>query len=115
MRGREMQRGEMVDQHAARLLGKRIGQIVRAQAGLDDVANLYADGCRWQLLDPPPGPTVDDLVAAYADVPGSSGYTLTKNAFNNVTFTAVNTTRLRLVLTGTGTASVGLLEVRAFG
>ncbi len=53
--------------------------------------------------------------SAYVDVPGSSGYTLTKNAFNNVTFTAVNTTRLRLVLTGTGTASVGLLEVRAFG
>ena len=38
-----------------------------------DVANVYVDGCRWQLLDPPPGPTVDDLVAAYADVPGSGG------------------------------------------
>ncbi|GAA0403730.1 hypothetical protein Acor_32960 [Acrocarpospora corrugata] len=52
---------------------------------------------------------------AYVDVPGASGYPLTKNAFNNVTFTATSTTRLRVVLTGNGTSSVGLLEVRAFG
>jgi len=29
-----------------------------------DVGNIYADPCRWGLLDPPVGPTVDDLVAA---------------------------------------------------
>ena len=33
-----------------------------------DVGNIYTDGCRWALVDPPPGPTVDDLVAAYAAV-----------------------------------------------
>ncbi|GAA0971507.1 hypothetical protein GCM10009555_022620 [Acrocarpospora macrocephala] len=51
---------------------------------------------------------------AYVDVPGASGYTLTKNAFNNVTFTATSTTRLRVLLTGNGSNSVGLLEVRAY-
>lgn len=35
-----------------------------------DVWNLYADGCRWRLMDPPVGPSVDDLVAAYATLPG---------------------------------------------
>jgi hypothetical protein len=35
------------------------------------------------------------------------------NAFNRVAFTGVNTTRLRVVLQS-GSASVGLLEVRAF-
>ena len=46
--------------------------------GLDfcDVANIYIDGCQWKLADPPPGPTVDDLVAAYAQLPGGSGATL---------------------------------------
>jgi hypothetical protein len=34
-----------------------------------DVANIYADGCQWVLVDPPPGPTVDDLVTAYEKVP----------------------------------------------
>lgn len=38
-----------------------------------DVANVYADGCRWRPVDPPPGPTVDDLVSAYANLPGSTG------------------------------------------
>jgi hypothetical protein len=38
-----------------------------------DVANVYTDGCRWELVDPPPGPTVDDLVAAFAKVPGFRG------------------------------------------
>ncbi len=34
--------------------------------------NLYADPCAIDLgmLDPPPGPSVDDLVAAYAALPG---------------------------------------------
>jgi hypothetical protein len=52
--------------------------------------------------------------SAYVDVPGASAYTLTKNAYNTITFPAVSTTRLRVQLTGTGTASVGLLEVKAF-
>jgi hypothetical protein len=34
-----------------------------------DVGNIYADGCRWELVEPPPGPTVDDLVSAYAKLP----------------------------------------------
>ena len=38
-----------------------------------DVAGIYADGCQWVLLQPPVGPTVDDLVAAFARVPGFGG------------------------------------------
>jgi len=38
-----------------------------------DVANIYTDGCQWRLVDPPVGPTVDDLVAAHANVPGIQG------------------------------------------
>ena len=34
------------------------------------VSNLYADPCQWVLVDPPVGPTVDDLVSALANVPG---------------------------------------------
>jgi predicted lipoprotein with Yx(FWY)xxD motif len=35
------------------------------------VSNIYSDGCRWPetLLDPPVGPTVDDLVTAWANIP----------------------------------------------
>ena len=33
------------------------------------IANIYADACQWVLLDPPVGPTVDDLVAAWANLP----------------------------------------------
>ena len=36
---------------------------------LDRVANIFSDPCQWVEVDPPPGPTVDDLVAAFADVP----------------------------------------------
>ena len=35
----------------------------------DGIANIYADACQWVLLDPPVGPTVDDLVAAWANLP----------------------------------------------
>jgi len=38
-----------------------------------NVTNIYLDGCQWRLVDPAPGPTVDDLVAAYANVPGFGG------------------------------------------
>ena len=38
-----------------------------------DVLNIYADGCLWKLVDPQPGPSVDDLVSAYAALPGFKG------------------------------------------
>ncbi|MBG0814596.1 DUF6055 domain-containing protein [Planomonospora sp. ID82291] len=50
----------------------------------------------------------------YANVSGASGYGIKAGAYNAVTFKAVTTTRLRIVLKS-GQASVGLLEVRAFG
>ncbi|KXK61578.1 hypothetical protein AWW66_13005 [Micromonospora rosaria] len=49
----------------------------------------------------------------YADVPGASGYPTALDRYNEVTFPAVATTRLRIALTS-GTASVGLLEAQAF-
>ncbi|MEV0136131.1 hypothetical protein AB0H83_47805 [Dactylosporangium sp. NPDC050688] len=52
--------------------------------------------------------------SAYADVPGASGYPVTANAYITVTFTALTTTRLRVLLQSNGTNSVGLLEVKAF-
>ncbi|UUU36790.1 discoidin domain-containing protein [Streptomyces sp. CA-210063] len=53
--------------------------------------------------------------SAYVDVPGASGYPLAKNQYNTVTFTATNTTRLRVQLTSNGTNSVGLLEAKVYG
>ncbi|MET7426200.1 hypothetical protein [Dactylosporangium sp. NPDC005555] len=50
--------------------------------------------------------------SAYADVPGT--YPVAANTYNTVTFTAVSTTRLRVVLQSNGTNSVGLLEVKAY-
>ena len=35
-----------------------------------DVGDVYADGCQWTELDPPLGPTVDDLATLWADLPG---------------------------------------------
>ena len=35
----------------------------------EDLANIYADGCQRTLVDPPVGPTVDDFVAAWANLP----------------------------------------------
>ena len=52
--------------------------------------------------------------SAYVAVPGASGYPLAAHQYNTVTFTSVSTTRLRVVLQSTGTASLGLLEVKAF-
>jgi basic membrane lipoprotein Med (substrate-binding protein (PBP1-ABC) superfamily) len=34
-----------------------------------DVGDIYADPCQWVLVDPPVGPTVDDLVSAWANIP----------------------------------------------
>ncbi len=53
--------------------------------------------------------------SAYVDVPGAGAYPLAKNQYNPVSFTATSTTRLRVLLTGTGSSSVGLLEVKAYG
>ena len=38
--------------------------------GFYDVANIYADGCRWEVVEPAVGPSVDDLVNAYQAVTG---------------------------------------------
>jgi hypothetical protein len=50
--------------------------------------------------------------SAYADVDASGGYPLALDQYNDVTFAAVSTTRLRLVLTS-GADSVGVLELKA--
>ncbi|MFC6016802.1 cellulose-binding protein [Plantactinospora solaniradicis] len=50
--------------------------------------------------------------SAYTDVAGASGYPIAANRYNLVTFTAVSTTQLR-VLMQSGAGSVGLLEVKA--
>ncbi|MEU8006732.1 hypothetical protein AB0B66_36715 [Catellatospora sp. NPDC049111] len=49
---------------------------------------------------------------SYVAVPGAGGYPVALNQYNRVTFTSVNTTRLRVVL-NSGQGSVGLLEVKA--
>ena len=36
----------------------------------DIVANIYTDSCPSVLVDPPVGPTVDDLASAWANLPG---------------------------------------------
>jgi hypothetical protein len=51
--------------------------------------------------------------SAFADVSASGGYPAAVNQYNNVMFAPVTTTRLRLVLTS-GSASVGVLELKAF-
>ena len=40
-----------------------------------DVCNVYADGCEHTLLDPPLGPTVDDLANVWATLPGFTATT----------------------------------------
>lgn len=52
---------------------------------------------------------------AYVDVPGAGTYPLAKNQYNTVSFNATSTTRLRVLLTGNGTNSVGLLEAKVYG
>jgi hypothetical protein len=37
---------------------------------LTNVANIYTDSCPSVLVDPPVGPTVDDLASAWANLPG---------------------------------------------
>jgi hypothetical protein len=38
--------------------------------GFNEVANIYNDSCPSVLVDPPVGPTVDDLASAWVDLPG---------------------------------------------
>jgi hypothetical protein len=40
-----------------------------------DVDNVYADGCEHTLLDPPLGPTVEDLATVWATLPGFTATT----------------------------------------
>ena len=40
-----------------------------------DVRNVYADSCEHTLLDPPLGPTVDDLANVWATLPGFTATT----------------------------------------
>ncbi len=53
--------------------------------------------------------------SAYLDVAGASGYPVSAGQYNTVTFTAVNTTRLRVLLQSAAGFSVGMLEVKAYG
>lgn len=46
-----------------------------AWVSLGAVANVYVDGCRWTLLDPPLGPDVDDLAAVWGELPGFTATT----------------------------------------
>ena len=41
----------------------------------DSITNIYAEGCQWVLVDPPVGPTVDDLATAWANVPSFAATT----------------------------------------
>jgi len=43
----------------------------RPRLGSSVVANIYSEPCNSTLLDPPLGPTVDDLATAFADVWGA--------------------------------------------
>jgi hypothetical protein len=51
--------------------------------------------------------------SAFVDVAGASGYPRAANQYNTVTFSAVSTTQLRVVLQSAAD-SVGLLEVKAY-
>ena len=50
----------------------KLGRIGQMAVGAWVIGDVYADPCRWEttLLDPPPGSSVDTLVAALADQKG---------------------------------------------
>ncbi len=48
------------------------------RVGSSVVANIYSEPCQSTLLDPPLGPTVDDLATAFADVWGANATTPTE-------------------------------------
>jgi len=48
------------------------------RVGSSVVANIYSEPCESTLLDPPLGPTVDDLATAFADVWGANATTPTE-------------------------------------
>ena len=51
--------------------------------------------------------------SAWQNVPNASACGVAANQFNTVTFGTVTTTQIRLNMTGRGTLSTGILEVRA--
>lgn len=53
--------------------------------GSSVVANIYSEPCRDTLLDPPVGPTVDDLVMAFADAWGTGATTPTEATLDGYT------------------------------
>ena len=48
------------------------------RVGSSVVANIYSEPCLDKLLDPPLGPTVDDLATAFADAWGTNATTPTE-------------------------------------
>ena len=60
-------------------VGNGGGSLVRGEPGTPDGAvitfsrpdHVYADPCAHTLLDPPPGPSIGDLAAALAAIPGT--------------------------------------------
>jgi hypothetical protein len=50
----------------------------RMRLGASVVANIYSEPCNSTLLDPPVGPTVDDLATAFADAWGRNATTPTE-------------------------------------
>ncbi|MEU4422291.1 DUF6055 domain-containing protein [Actinoplanes sp. NPDC024001] len=93
-------------QQWAELTWPRATSLNRAQIYLFDDAGGVRLPSSWKLQYWTGG--------TYADVPATSGYSVNANAYNTVTFNPINTTRLRVLMQANGTASVGLLEVKAF-
>ena len=60
------------------------------------VFNIYADPCQAVLLDPPVGPTVDDLVAALEHGPGYAATGAHDVTFRGVRRDAARVHRSRL-------------------
>ena len=55
-----------------------VGRRSFIRVGSSVVANIYSEPCNSTLLDPPVGPTVDDLATAFADVWGTNATTPTE-------------------------------------
>jgi hypothetical protein len=50
--------------------GFSVDKTSAAHVFFDNVTNIYTDSCPSVLVDPPVGPTVDDLASAWANLPG---------------------------------------------
>jgi hypothetical protein len=82
-------------------------RVGRVQVYLFDDGNGVRLPASWRLQS-------RSGTGTWADVPGAGGYPAAANTYNTVTFPAVDTSALRVVLQSNGTSSVGLLEVKAF-